>query len=78
MLDYVKKFMAEAKGKLTTYVGLLIASAAEIRDNWSGVADFVKGHPRAEWVANHVFVLLGLLVIYARVRRALNQSGDSK
>jgi hypothetical protein len=70
-MDKLKLFWTEAKGKVTTYVGLLIASSAEIRDNWSGVSDFVKGHPRAEWAANHVFVLLGLLVIWARVRRAL-------
>lgn len=70
-MDKLKLFLAQAKGKLSTYVGLTIASAAEIRDNWSGVAQFVKGHPKAEWVANHVFVLLGLLVIVARVRRAV-------
>lgn len=70
-MDKLKLFVKEAKGKLSTYIGLLIASAAEIRDNWSGVAQFVKGHPKAEWVANHVFVLLGLLVIVARVRRAI-------
>lgn len=71
MLDKVKLFYHEAKGKLSTYVGLVIASSAEIRDNWSGVTNFVKGHPQAEWTANHVFVVLGLLVVYARVRRAL-------
>lgn len=70
-MDKLKQIWFEAKGKLSTYVGLTIASSAEIRDNWSGVSDFVKGHPHAEWVANHVFVLLGLLVVYARIRRAL-------
>lgn len=74
MLDYVKKFYAQAKGKATTYVGLLIASSAEIRDNWSGVADFVKGHPTLEWLADHVFVTLGLLVVYTRIRRAMKES----
>lgn len=77
-MDKLKLFWSQAKNKLTTYVGLLIASAAEIRDNWSGVADFVKGHPHLEWLANHVFVALGLLVIYARVRRALNQEAPQK
>lgn len=70
-MERLRLFLAQAKGKVSTYLGLLIASAAEIRDNWGGVAQFVKGHPKAEWVANHVFVLLGLLVIVARVRRAV-------
>lgn len=73
VMDKLKRFWIEAKGKLSTYVGLAIASSAEIRDNWDGVSNFVKGHPHAEWVANHVFVALGLLVIYARVRRALKE-----
>lgn len=74
MVDYIKRFIAQAKGKLSTYLGLLIGSAAEIRENWSGVTDFVKGHPLLQHMANHAFLVLGLLVIYARIRRAMKET----
>lgn len=72
MFDKLKQAVQEAKGKVTTYVGILIASSGEIRDNWSQVNDFTKGHPYLDWAAKHVYVVLGVLVIYTRIRRALN------
>jgi hypothetical protein len=67
-------FVREARGKLSTYIGLLIASSAEIRDQWP---DIISGLPDWRWITwteHHAFTLLGLLVVYARVRRALSSA----
>lgn len=70
-MNKLKLFWTHAKGKLTTYVGLLIAGAAEIRNEWPTLTDQL---PHWKWLTGieaHAFTVLGLLVIYARVRRLL-------
>jgi hypothetical protein len=64
-------FFHEARTKVTTYVGLLIASAGEIRASWPDVMAQLPSWPWLIWLANHTFMLLGLLVIYTRIRRSL-------
>jgi hypothetical protein len=75
MKQFLVRFYHEAKDKLTCYLGLLIASAAEIQAEWPTV---VSQLPHWSWlvtVEHHVLVILGLLVIYARVRRKLKDAG---
>lgn len=77
MFEKLKFAFHEAKTKATTYVGLAIASSAEIRDQWPQIAVYTKGHPTLEWLSSHTYVVLGLLVVYTRIRRALgNSAGD--
>lgn len=71
IIDYFVRLYHEAKGKLTTYVGLLIASAAEIRNSWPDITSNLPSWPWLVWLENHAFAILGVLVIYTRVRRAL-------
>jgi hypothetical protein len=71
MIQWSKKFWNEARDKLTTYVGLLIASAAEIKDNWPDIVNNLPKWPAVIWLERHAFALLGLLVVYTRVRRAM-------
>ncbi len=64
-------FYQQAKGKLTTYVALFIAALPEIREQW---ADIVANSPNWKWLhyAEHVgFKVVAILLIYARIRRAL-------
>lgn len=77
MLDYIKRFWAEAKGKLSTYLGLLIIGASELREDWSNVTDFLGDSPKLQFIARHVYLVLGLLVIWARVRSLLKDSDGS-
>jgi hypothetical protein len=67
-------FYAEARSKVTTYVGLFIASAGEIRNSWPDLTSNLPTWPWLTWIENHTFVALGLLVIYTRVRRALKDA----
>ncbi len=78
MLDKIKLFYFHAKGKVTTYVGLLIASAGEIRNEWPDALSNLPQWPSIVWIENHVlshiFVALGFLVVYTRVRRLLKDA----
>lgn len=71
-MDKLLLFYNEAKNKVTVYVGLFIASAAEIRANWPDLASNLPSWHWLQWGASHFYVGLGLLVIYTRVRRALS------
>lgn len=71
LIAKVRLFLYHARSKVTTYVGLLIASAAEIRNEWP---ELISNMPKWHWLTvaeNHTFTILGLLVIYTRVRRLL-------
>lgn len=71
LIDHLLNFFHEAKNKVTTYVGLLIASAGEIRNEWPDITSQLPNWHWLVWLENHTFTLLGLLVIYTRVRRML-------
>lgn len=74
LVDELKLFLNEAKTKATTYVGLLIASAGELRAQWP---EFIDKLPHWRWlvtIENHTFTALGLLVVYTRVRRLLKDA----
>lgn len=67
-------FFFHAKSKVTTYVGLLIASAGEARNEWP---DMTAALPQWHWLVAleaHAFFILGLLVVYTRVRRLLKDA----
>lgn len=70
-MDKLKQIWLEARGKLSTYVAMVVAGAGELRDNWGQIEPYVPHWPWATWLAHHIFILLGILVIYARIRRAL-------
>jgi phosphoheptose isomerase len=72
--QWLTKAYNEAKDKLSTLVGLLVASAGEIRENWRDVTDSIPQTKVTLFLEHHIFVILGLLVIYARIRRALKAS----
>jgi hypothetical protein len=74
MFDKITAFYHAAKTKVTTYVGLLIASAAEIRNEWPSAVEKLPHWPGLVWLESHTFTLLGFLVIYTRVRRLLKES----
>jgi hypothetical protein len=70
----VKLFINEARTKVTTYVGLLIAMLAEAHDSWSQFSGALPG-----WLHTHerqIYASLGILVIWTRVRRALGAKVD--
>ena len=66
-------FFHESRTKVTAYVGLLIASAGEIRNEWPNFTADLPHWPWLLWLSDHTFALLGLLVVYTRVRRALGK-----
>ncbi len=66
-------FYNEARTKVTTYVGLLIAGSAELRNQWPDITAQLPKWPWLLWAETHFLVLLGFLVVYTRVRRLLKQ-----
>ena len=64
-------FYREASTKVTTYVGLLIAASAEIRNQWPDITSQLPHWGWVSWLETHAYVLLGFAVVYARVRRLL-------
>lgn len=74
MFAKTKLFYHHAKTKATTYVGLLIASAGEIRNEWPNVIESLPTWRWLVWIEGHTFTALGLLVVYTRVRRLLKES----
>lgn len=64
-------FFNEARTKVTTYVGLLIAASAEIRNQWPDITSQLPHWGWVSWLETHAYVLLGFAVVYARVRRLL-------
>ena len=64
-------FFHEARTKVTTYVGLLIAASAEIRNEWPSITSQLPHWEWVSWLETHAYVLLGFAVVYARVRRLL-------
>lgn len=71
LIAKVRLFIFHAKGKVTTYVGLAIAGAGEARNQWP---DLIAALPQWHWLVSlegHTFFILGLLVVYTRVRRLL-------
>lgn len=68
----------EARTKMTTYVALLVASAGELRDQWSQVTDNLPHWKWLVWCESHAFAILGVLMVWARVRRALADSAPSQ
>jgi threonine/homoserine/homoserine lactone efflux protein len=68
----VRLFVYHAHNKLTTYVGLLIASAAEIRNQWPDLTAQIPHSAWLNWLEGHAFVGLGFLVVYARIRRLMS------
>ena len=71
MIDYLKRFWAEAKAKVTTYVALLTAVLATlpaaVGDSWGQVSAII---PVAYQHA--VLAALSLITIWTRVRRDLH------
>jgi hypothetical protein len=72
MLAKLKLFWTEARSKLTVYVGLLIASSAEIRNMWPEITGQLPPWPPMIWLEHHAFAVLGIAVVYTRVRRVLH------
>lgn len=72
-MQQITNFWAEAKGKLTVWLGLVIASASEIRESWGDLTDSLPHWHWLVWIEHHAFSALGLLVVYARVRRSLSK-----
>ena len=70
-MNYLKRFWAEAKGKMTVWVGLLIASSSEVKDSWGDITSNLPQWTWLVWTEKHLFAVLGLVVVYARVRRAM-------
>ena len=68
-------FFHEARTKVTTYVGLLIAASAEIRNQWPNITSQLPQWGWVSWLETHVYILLGFAVVYTRVRRLLNSQG---
>lgn len=64
-------FFHEARTKVTTYVGLLIAASAEIRNQWPSITSQLPQWGWVTWLETHAYVLLGFAVVWARVRRLL-------
>lgn len=71
MIAYSKRFWGEAKGKVTAYLGVAIAAAGETYANWDLIQPVLPHWPWVARIAPHVFAILGLCVVYARVRRAM-------
>lgn len=72
LIAKIQLFFHEARTKLTTYVGLLIAASAEIRNEWPSITSQLPHWSWVTWLESHAYVLLGFAVVYARVRRLLN------
>jgi hypothetical protein len=75
MMDYLKRFYAAAKGKVSTYVGLGIGGLAALPDvlpqYWSQVEGMLPTAFPTERV-HHVLMGVGALsVIWLRVRREI-------
>lgn len=67
------KAFHEAKTKATTYVALLVASAGELRGMWQWIVDNLPKGRLITWLETHAFALLGVAMVWARIRRALQQ-----
>lgn len=80
MIDWVKRFVALAHNKATTYVALAIAGvsqvaehAQEIVDTWPSIAQYVPEVPYLKSACHYVLSVLGVVVIFTRVRRMMQR-----
>lgn len=70
-LAKLRLLVVEARTKMTTYVALLVASAGELRVQWQQITDTLPKWGWLQFLEHHVYLLLGVLMIIARIRRAL-------
>lgn len=78
MFEKLKLFFKEASTKVTTYVALAVAVFDQAADHAQGLLDIVpslqpylpESHTLSH-ILNGVTTVLGLIVIYTRVRRVL-------
>ena len=73
MLAKINQFYLAARGKLTVYVGLLIAASATIRSDFPSLVGMLPSWPWLIACEKHAYAVLGFAVVYARVRRELKQ-----
>ena len=69
MTDYLKKFLAHAKNKVTTYVALVTAGLSELLGGWDQAAAMFP-----HWVVAqkaHIVAVSALLAIWSRIRKEL-------
>lgn len=68
-MNYISKFIALAKGKLTTYVALLTAGLSELLGSWDSASALFP-----PWIITHkahIVSASALLAIWSRIRRSL-------
>jgi hypothetical protein len=75
MMDYIKRFYAAAKGKLSTYVALCVTGVAALPDllptYWASIEGVLPTAFPSERI-HHVLMGLGsLALIWLRVRREI-------
>lgn len=73
ILAKLKLWFNEARTKATTYVALLVVSAGELRDQWSWMTAQLPSWHWLQWLEAHAFAILGVLMVWARIRRAVKQ-----
>lgn len=80
MLDYIKAIYTEAKTKVTTYVALGIAAAAQVADrsediynSFPALRGFLPQSKHIDSAAHWAITVLGFLVVWTRVRRMLTK-----
>lgn len=77
MKDLIAKarlFINHEEHRATILVGTFIASVGEIHAQWP---DAVSSLPQWPWLVsleNHAYAVLGLLVVYTRLRRFLKEA----
>jgi hypothetical protein len=77
-MNYLKKFYAEAKNKVTTYVGLgvtafstLALKSEDLLNSMPQLKAFLPAAPRVQAACTTIAAGLGILTVYTRVRRLL-------
>lgn len=79
-MNWFQRFYAAAKNKLTTYMGLAVASSSaltakseDLLNQIPQITPYLPPLPKLQTILHFVTGTLGLLVVYTRVRRLLGE-----